>query len=96
VSVAEFDDPASIKPAALQKAVLASNKGARDIKEIKVGEFSGTEWRFDQEQPGVTYEVIRRVFITKQRAFELRVVAPKGSPAEAEKFFKSFEILVKP
>jgi hypothetical protein len=95
-SVAEFDDPASIKPAALQKAVLASNKGARDIKEIKVGEFSGTEWRFDQEQPGVTYEVIRRVFITKQRAFELRVVAPKGSPAEAEKFFKSFEILVKP
>jgi len=95
-SVAEFDDPASIKPGALQKAVLATNKGARDIKEIKVGDFSGTEWRFDQEQSGATYEVIRRVIITKQRAFELRVVAPKGNPAEAEKFFKSFEILVKP
>jgi hypothetical protein len=92
----EFDDPASVNPAALQKAVLASSKGARDVKEIKVGEFNGIEFKFDQEQSGGTYEFIRRVIITKQRGFELRVGAPKGNASEAEKFFNSFEILVKP
>jgi hypothetical protein len=95
VSRIEFDNPAGVDPPAVLKRVLAAY-GARDAKEVKVNGVPWVEFKSEEEFRGLTMVSTRRILVTRERSFELAITGVKGQPTEAEKFFKSFQILAKP
>jgi hypothetical protein len=100
VSITTFAgaDPGTINPKAVLDAVVQSQKGVTDVKEIKQDGHPGVEFKRADKAAGKDAEFRQRVVMVNGRMFQQLVVAEKGKMKAdaADKFFKSFKITEKP
>jgi hypothetical protein len=100
VSITSFAgaDPNTINAKAVLDAVVQSQKGVTDEKEIKQDGHPGVEFRRADKLVGKDTEFRQRVVMVNGRMIQQLVVAEKGKikADDADKFFKSLKITEKP
>jgi len=91
-------DATKVDPKAVLAAVANSQKGAQDVKDVKIDGHPGIEYHRADTIGGKEMEFRQRVVMVNGRMLQQIVIADKGKgkPADADKFFASFKILVKP
>jgi hypothetical protein len=99
VGVTDFvGDATKADPKAVLTAVANGQKGARDVKDVKIDGHPGIEFHRSDTIADKEMEFRQRVVIVNGRMLQQIVIAEKGKgkPADADKFSQSFKILVKP
>jgi len=91
-------DASKVDPKAILTAVANSQKGAEDVKDVKIDGHPGIEFHRADTIGGKEMEFRQRVVMVNGRMLQQIVIAEKGKgkPADADKFFQSFKVLVKP
>ncbi|WP_020473791.1 hypothetical protein [Zavarzinella formosa] len=82
--------------ALLENAIKQYAKFATEKKPLKMGDYSGIEFTADKSLIGMARNIRSRVFVVKDRVYELSISARpdvKVSEEAAERFFKSFRLI---
>lgn len=100
VAVTDFAgaDATKLDPKAMVASVPKTQKEVRDVKDVTIDGHPGIEFRSAEKMGDREVEVWQRVVMANGRMVHQVVIADKGKgkPADADRFFRSFKILVKP
>ncbi|HEX3151771.1 MAG TPA: hypothetical protein VHR66_27110 [Gemmataceae bacterium] len=91
-------DPARLNAKAVLNAVANNQKGAKNLKDVKINDYPGIEFDREELVAGKTLEFRQRVVMANGRMYQQIVIAEKGKgkQADSDKFFASYKVLAKP